>query len=245
MNNRILRKILIAGIYIGLWAAASEIVGQSLLLPGPWETLRRFVRILAQPNSWLSAGMTLGRILAGYLIGVITGVVLAVICAGFSFADELLSPLRSIVKATPVTSIILLFLLWFHSGLVPVFISALMVLPVVWTNTLTSIRQTDPKLLEMGRAYGFSKKAFFADIYAPSVLPGFLAGCTTSLGFAWKSGVAAEILSQPQLSVGYALYKSKLTLETGDLFAWTLLVVLLSMLLEKLLLSAMGRIHHD
>ena len=73
-------------------------------------------------------------------------------------------------------------------------------------------------------------------------VPWFLAAATTGLGFAWKSGVAAEILSLPKRSVGYMLYESKLTLETADLFAWTLLVVLLSMLIEWLLSRAMRRI---
>ena len=58
------------------------------------------------------------------------------------------------------------------------------------------------------------------------------------------AGIAAEVLSTPQLGIGTELYFSKTYLETSDLFAWTLVVILLSMMIEKLLvwgLECLGR----
>jgi len=231
--------------YAVLWQLAAIIVGNELLLPAPVTTIRRLIFILSQPESWISAGMTLLRIVAGYTIGVLAGVMMAIITARFRFADALLLPLRSVVKATPVTSFILLALLWMSSGIVPAFISFLMVLPIIWMSVLTSIRETDRSLLEMAHVYRFSKKHLLVDLYAPSVLPGFLSSCTTALGFAWKAGVAAEILSLPQLSIGHELYLSKLHIETLDLFAWTLMIIFLSMLLESIVMRLFRRIPHD
>ena len=79
-------------------------------------------------------------------------------------------------------------------------------------------------------------------IYVPSILPYFMAGCTTGLGLAWKAGVAAEVLAMPRNSIGLQLYNAKVYLETSDLFAWTLVIILLSMLLEKLLVALMRRL---
>lgn len=243
--KRCLTWLIVAAVYVAVWQIAAMLVGSELLLPTPFETLRRFITLLGQGDSWLRAGMSLLRIVTGYVGGVLAGVLLAILTARFRFADALLLPLRSIVKATPVTSFILLALLWLRSGVVPAFISFLMVLPLVWANVLAGIRETDRNLLEMARAYRFSNRQRLRDIYAPSVLPGFLASCTTALGFAWKAGVAAEILALPQLSIGYALYVSKLYIETVDLFAWTLLIIILSMLLEVLLTRLIRRIPHD
>ena len=106
-----------------------------------------------QADTWTFAGLTLLRIMAGYVLGVLLGVALAVLTARSRFAEELLVPLRSVVKATPVTSFILLALLWLRSGLVPLFISFLMVLPVVYTNTLAGIRGADAGLLEMAAGF--------------------------------------------------------------------------------------------
>ena len=240
-----LKKALIALIYLAVWEAVSLLVGQELLLPSPFATIRRLVELLGVGESWAYAGLSLLRIMSGYALGVAGGVLLAVLTAKSRFAESLLAPLRGVVKATPVTSFILLALLWFHSNLVPLLISFLMVLPMVWADTADAILHTDLRLVEMGKTFGLSKARIILKIYVPSVLPQFLAACTTSLGFAWKSGVAAEIIALPKQSIGYQLYISKLRIETVDLFAWTLLVILLSMLLEWLLVSGIRRIRRD
>lgn len=239
------KKALIALIYLFVWEAAALLVGKELLLPSPFATVSRLFVLLGKGESWAFAGLTLLRIMSGYTLGVIAGVLLAVLTAKNRFAEELLKPLRGVVKATPVTSFILLALLWLSSNAVPTFISFLMVLPMVWTDTADAIVHTDPRFVEMGRVYGLSRGKIVRRIYVPSVLPQFLAACTTALGFSWKSGVAAEIIALPQRSIGYQLYESKLRIETVDLFAWTLLVILLSMALEWLLVRGMRRIRHD
>ena len=240
-----LKKALIALIYLAVWEAASLLVGRELLLPAPLATVRRLFELLAKGESWAYAGLSLLRIMSGYLLGVIAGILLAVLTARSRYAESLLSPLRGVVKATPVTSFILLALLWLNSSLVPLFISFLMVLPMVWADTADAILHTDPRLVEMGRVFGLSRTKIVRKIFVPSVLPQFLAACTTSLGFAWKSGVAAEIIALPLRSIGYQLYEAKLRIETLDLFAWTLLVILLSMALEWLLVRGMRRIRRD
>lgn len=239
------KKALIALVYLAVWEAASLLVGRELLLPSPFATLARLFALLFKADTWAFAGLSLLRIMGGYLLGVCSGVLLAILTARSRFAEELLSPLRSVVKATPVTSFILLALLWLSSGLVPLFISFLMTLPMVWATTAEAILQTDKRLVEMGRVFGLSRWRIVRKIYVPSILPQFLASCTTALGFAWKSGVAAEIIALPRQSIGYRLYESKLRIETVDLFAWTLLVIALSMLLEWLLVWSMRRIRRD
>ena len=244
-KRKILQTALIALIYIAVWEAVSLLVGKELLLPSPLSTLSRLAVLLTQGETWLYAGLTLLRIMTGYVIGVLLGVLLAVLTARSKFAEALLSPLRAIVKASPVTSFILLALLWLSSDMVPLVISVLMVVPMVWTATAEAILQTDPRLVEMGQLFGLTRWQIVKKIYVPSVLPQFLAACTTSLGFAWKSGVAAEIIALPKQSIGYMLYQSKLRIETPDLFAWTLMIVALSMLLEWLLVRGMRRIRRD
>ncbi len=244
-KRKILQTALIALIYLAIWEAVSLLVGKELLLPSPLSTLSRLAVLLTQGETWFYAGLTLLRIMTGYAVGVLLGVLLAVLTARSAFAEALLSPLRAIVKASPVTSFILLALLWLSSDMVPLVISVLMVVPMVWTATAEAILQTDPRLVEMGRLFGLTRWQIVKKVYVPSVLPQFLAACTTSLGFAWKSGVAAEIIALPKQSIGYMLYQSKLRIETPDLFAWTLLIVALSMLLEWLLVRGMRRIRHD
>ena len=245
LAKRILKYAAITAFYLLIWQGLALLVGKSLLLPGPMETVRRLFALFGTRAAWAAAGLTLLRTICGYLLGLVFGVLLAVLTAHVSLLDSLLRPLRSIIKATPVTSFILLAILWLNSDLVPVCISFLMVLPIVWANVHEGLLAVDRNLLEMAQLFRLPRRIRISAIYVPSVRPQFLAACTTALGFAWKSGVAAEVLAHPQRSVGNALYLSKLTLETTDLFAWTLLVILLSMLLEMLLVRLIGRIRHD
>ena len=160
-----------------------------------------------------------------------------VICAVSKTADALLSPLFSVIKATPVASFIILALVWINKELIPVFISALMVLPVIHGNVREGIISTDRELLEMAKIFGFSRKQKLSRIYLPSVAPYLTAGVKTCLGLAWKAGVASEVLCFAAYSIGNKLYQAKVYLETADMFAWTVTVIVISIIIEKVLMS--------
>lgn len=241
-KNKIVKKIIVAAVWLLVWQAAAWAVGSDLLLPSPLETGKALVYLAGTKVFWKSCLLTLLRVFAGFFLGVIAGAVLGALTAASGFLNEFLSPLRSIVKATPVTSFIILVLLYLTSSLTPLFIAFLMVLPVVWANVLTGIKTTDAQLLEMAEAFGYSKAKKLSGVYAPSVLPHFLSACTTGLGFAWKAGVTAEVIAHPAFGMGKYIYESKLYLETPELFAWTAAVIILSFLLEKLVLLLLGRI---
>ena len=145
------------------------------------------------------------------------------------------------MRATPVVSFILLVYLWVARSAIPWVIAGLMVLPVVWGSLTAGLDSMDGKLLEMGRAYRFSRWKLLRLIYLPSLRPHFSAGLLTAFGLAWKSGVAAEVLCPPSRAIGSRLQQAKLGLETADLFAWTLAIVALSLLLEGLLRRGLGR----
>ena len=153
----------------------------------------------------------------------------------------LISPLMTVIKSTPVSSFIILLLLWISRDWLAVVIVILMVLPVIWGNLCSGIRNVDPLLLRTAKAFCFPRSRILRRIYIPSVLPHFFSACRTSLGFAWKAGIAAEVLTVPSRSIGRLLYESKLYWETTDLFAWTLVVILCSLGIERLCMAFLGR----
>ena len=148
--------------------------------------------------------------------------------------DTLLSPLLGVIKATPIASFIILAWLWISSGKLPVFITSLIVIPIVWSNVSEGIRSVDKSLLEVASVYKFSLSKKLFKLYIPSIAPFFMAACKSSLGLAWKAGISAEVLTTPQKAIGTELYLSKTYLELPNLFAWTLVVIILSMVFEKL-----------
>lgn len=233
-QNKILRALLPAVFWLAVWWAAAAWVGQELLLPNPLAVLRRLGELAATALFWRTAVVSLARIFGGALVGVLLGGLAAALTCRFAAADMLLSPALRVVRSTPVASFIILLLLWFKTAVVPGVISCLMVLPLIWESVSAGIKNTDPQLLELARAYQFGAAKTLRYVYLPSIRPFFAAGVCNAIGLAWKSGVAAEVLCLPRVGIGSQVYYSKLYLETPSLFAWTILVVVLSLLLEHL-----------
>jgi len=220
--------------WLALWYIAALSVGQELVLPGPVVVFRTFVSLCTDGEFWRVSLLTLLRILSGFAAGAVIGTVLAVLTHISPLLYELFSPIIKTARAVPVASFIILLMLWVGKALVPGFVSALMVIPVMWGAVGTAINETDKDLLEMASAYRLTIGKRVKYIYIPSVLPAWCNSAYTSLGLAWKSGVAAEVICLPKLAIGTNLYYSKIYLETPSLFAWTAAVLILSFLIEEL-----------
>ncbi len=232
-HNKIFRSAAAAAFWLAVWWAAAAYVDKELLIPTPLAVAKSLAQLAVTADFWLAALYSLLRIFLGALAGVILGASLAAATTRFDIADMIFSPAMRVVRTVPVASFIILVLLWVKKSYVPAVISCLMVLPVMWESVCAGIRSADPQLLEMSRAYRMSKVRVIRYIYLPAVKPRFSAGIRTCIGLAWKSGVAAEVLCLPKLAVGTQVYYSKIYLETPALFAWTITVIVLSLLLEK------------
>jgi NitT/TauT family transport system permease protein len=134
-------------------------------------------------------------------------------------------------------SIIIIAIMWFKDTNVPVFVAFLMCFPIIWTNTIQGIASADNKLLQMCKIYSIKKTRVIKSVYFYSALPYIKAGMISALGISWKVTSAAEVLSLPKYSIGRFLYDSKVYLEIPDLFAWTIIIILLSIFFEKLLIK--------
>ena len=186
------------------------------------------------------------NILKGFLWGHIAGALLAVFASASKAFKAILTPFMSVVKSTPIASFIILVYVWIDKNNTPAFISFLIVLPVVWQNIKSGILSADEKLLEAAKIYRFNFFKKVRYIYIPSVLPYYVGAFKVSMGMAWKAGVAAEVLCAAKLTLGGAIYDSKIYLETEELFAWTIVVIIISMIIEfftvKLLDNAAKRL---
>jgi len=231
-----LSKLGVALFWLSLWQIISLLVGLELLIPSPATVFRRLLFLIKESAFYETVFYSIVRIMFGYILALFFAVILAVVTARFHFLYVLLAPLMGVIKATPVASFIIIALIWLKAGGVVTLSVFLMVLPMVWANLYQGIIHTDPQLLEMSRMFSFSIYKKVRWIYIPAVLPYFVSAVNTGLGFAWKAGVAAEVLGTPRRSIGHSLYNAKIYLETADLFAWTVVVILLSVLLEKVVI---------
>ena len=237
INKTVVARKLITGILVLLfwllvWEGAALIIAQPLFLPTPFAVFTAFGRVFSEGGAYVTALASLIRILTGFLEGVLLGTILAIITELVPLLKVLLTPILSVIRSTPVASfIMLLWLILGNEGL-PIVIAVLMVLPLIHGNVSAGIRSISPELSEVCTVYGLSPKERFLYHIYPSVMPYFAPAFVNALGLSWKAGIAAEVMANTPLSIGREIYFSKSYLEVEELYAWTICVITLSILLE-------------
>lgn len=226
-------KVLVLCFWIFVWSLLYRIVNQELFLPSPKSVLLTTFELSKNVGFWFSIANSFIRIIVGFFLGLVIGAVLATLSYKSRVIYELISPLMKVIKATPVASFIILALVWISPVNLSILIAFLMVLPVSFSNILHGLQSTDEKLLEMAKVYRIGGWKRIKAIYFPAVMPFVLSAISIGLGFSFKSGIAAEVIGRPINSIGLNLYEAKLYFMIRELFAWTLVIILLSVLFEK------------
>lgn len=224
-------------VWLLIWQLGAMAMDQQILLVSPIAVLIRLGTLAVESSFWKAVGFSLLRITGGFFLGAAVGTVLAALSARLRRVEELLAPLLLAVKSIPVASFIILSLILFSSRNLSVLISFLMVLPVLYAGVLGGIRAMDKQMLEMAQVFQIPTPRRVRYVYLPQVLPYFRAACASALGLCWKSGIAAEVIGMPTGSIGERLQQAKIYLDTPDLFAWTLVIVLVSLAFERLFLA--------
>ena len=239
MKRLLLSALKILGVWafwLLVWFVAARLVDLELLLPSPLQTLSALGSLVVTVLFWEHLLFSLVRVLVGILISLGIGSALAILTSKVALLRILLTPMINMIKSVPVASFIVLACLWMDSTSLPILITALIVIPIVWSNVSQGIAAVDADLLQVAAVFRFTPIQKLTRLYIPTVFSYFLAACRSSIGMAWKAGIAAEILAPPLIGIGKAMYISKTNLEAAPLFAWTLVIVLVSFLTEKLLM---------
>ncbi len=239
--KRLLGHIGVLLFWLAVWQTAALLVGREVVLPQPSAVLHRLAALAQTAAFYRALTGSLVRITLGYIAGLAAGILTGTLMYFFKPARALLAPVLTVVRSTPVVSFILLALVLLQNALIPIFITFLMVWPILSETAFSAFSSVDGALLEMTDMYGISGVSRLRALYIPSALPHLQSSALTALGLSWKSGVAAEVLCSPRDSIGRFLRESQIYLETADLLAYTVLVVVLSLLLEKLMKKLLRR----
>lgn len=229
-------------LWLLVWQLASINIGQEILLVSPVRVVQRLFELVRETAFWSSIGYSFTKIVSGFLLALVLGFIMGGLSSRFSFVRNILALPVAVVKATPVASFIILALVWIDSKDLSIFISFLMVFPIVYTNIITGIESTDEKLLEMAEVFDIPKARKLRYIYFSQVMPFVRSSCLVGLGLCWKAGIAAEVIGMPKGSIGEKLYDAKIYLNTPDLFAWTVVIIFLSIAFEKIFMWVLGHI---
>lgn len=235
MDKNKLRTLIFVFIWLVIWQVATILVNNSILLAGPVETAKAALKMVRTTDYWRSILNTTIKISAGFLAGTLSGILLAFPANRYSVLRDFFAPVVSAVKSVPVASFVVLVLIWSGTEWTALVITSLVVFPIVYLSTLEGLMSIDRKLIEMADIFRMKPRYRLRYIYLEGLRP-FLAGSLSiAAGMSWKSGIAAEVISRPKLSMGNGLYNAKVYLMTEELFAWTITAVLLAYISERLI----------
>lgn len=231
-----IRKFVIFLFWILLWQVTALLIQNEVLLAGPIEVLKELGKELKEIDFYKSVVFSFVRIMIGFFLGLVSGILLGGISFFKPFLKEIMSPIVTLLKTIPIASFVVLLLIWAGSKNLSIYISFLVVFPNVYLNTMMGFSNADKKSIEMAQVFKLSRGRKLFYIYMPSLIPFLISSVEISIGMSFKSGVAAEVIGTPQFSFGEKLYMSKIHLNTAGVFAWTLVIIFVSYLMEKLVL---------
>ncbi len=231
--------VLSIALFILLWHITASIIDFSYLLPQPMKVFKAFFVLLGESVFWRAISTSVLYISAGAAIGMAIGIIIGILTVIFPLLDTMLSPVFSVIRATPVACFIVLAWILIEATVgakyLPLVIAAMMVAPVMMTGTQGGIRATPPSLLEASEIYRLSWWRKVRTCYLPAMLPHIFTTVLNCIGLAWKAGIAAEIIVLVKGTIGYEIYEERnYTLNSARLYAWTLAVILISLAFEYL-----------
>lgn len=231
--RRFARKAGIIAFWLAIWQLLDVIIDNRLVLAGPIRVAQALVEQIGQPDFWVICGASFGRIALGFLLSFVVGFLLALMSCRHRLFRDFVDPIISLLRTIPVASFIILLLIWVGNQALTVFLAFFIVLPLIYTNMVTGFESVDRQMLEMAHVYGLSRWRTFLYIYRPAFMPLLMSSTKISLGMTWKSGIMAEVLATPKPSIGKEMATARTFLDTPDLLAWTVVVMVLSFLFEK------------
>jgi len=218
--------------FLAAWKLGALAAGKEIILPSPERVLGIALGLYPTSRFLEALGATFLRGLAAFAISTLLGGAAGIAAGLRPLFGAFLSPLLTVIRATPVLALILLALLWFPSGFVPIFSAVLMAFPVMAASAEEGTKAADPRLLEMARLFRVPRRETFRRIRLPSAAGHLVAGARSALGLSWKVVVAGEVLSQPARALGTGMQEARVLLETGSVFAWAAASVALCGLTE-------------
>ena len=225
----------VAAFWLAVWVLVAGLVAQPLILPGPGAVVVALLRLVCDAGTWAILAGSGVRILGGLALAAVCGGLLAGISSRSRAFARLVAPALSFVKATPVACIAVLLLIWLGSARVSIVAVFLMTLPGVYFSLVEGLTQADKPLKQMFRLHCVRGWRLFCAHTWREVLPFVLSCARAVIGMSWKAGVAAELIGMAVGTVGERIYQAKLLIETADLLAWTVLVVMASWACERVL----------
>ncbi len=239
--KKLVKGIITAAVWLVIWQVLATSLNSQILFPSPLAVLGALAQLAKEASFYKSAAFSVLRMICGFVCGTAAGTLLALLTFKSKILRSFFAPVVSVIKSTPVASFIVLLFYWLTDGTAVSFTAALIVIPVIHGSLFAALGSVDEKLLQMAKVFEVKPDKVLKNIYIPSVMPQFKASLATAMGLCWKAGIAAEVICRPEFSLGSGIYDAKIYFNSPDLFAWTAVVIAISVILEKTVVRLLKR----
>ncbi|OPX84334.1 MAG: Bicarbonate transport system permease protein CmpB [Pelotomaculum sp. PtaB.Bin104] len=231
--NKGLPPFLGLAFFLLVWQIGSGFYNQ-VVLPSPVEVAHTFWNLAAGGELLEHGRLSIIRGLTGFGLALILGLPLGLLIGLNGAAASLFRPLVVVLQVIPLVSWLLLALIWIGFSKVPVFVVFVTTIPLIIINTVHGVENVDGQLLQMASVFRIGRLRVIREIYLPQIAPYIMAGVSAAIGTTWKAVAMAELLSVHQ-GIGSGMALARMNLNTAALFAWTIFLVFLGLLTDRLL----------
>jgi NitT/TauT family transport system permease protein len=232
-----MKKNTIIGILLIIlfWYLIYIITNNPLLIPSPQNVFGEIIYLFNDDSFYIDLINTFLKIVVGFIISVVIGIPIGLITGLNKNIFEIFRPILMLIQSSPVVSYIAIAMLWFGIGFyTPVFVSFMVIFPVIVLNISEGVKSTDKKLLEMAKVFNIDNSKILFKIYFPSLIPFLKSTLNMTSGSMWKSVVVGEFLAGDR-GLGVSLSFSKIALNTDRVYAYTILLAIFGMITEKII----------
>ena len=244
-NNEVARKLFILAVLAIVWESYARWLNNDLTFPTLTQTLEAFWDATTRGPLLDRIATSLKVLSMGYGAGILLAAVFTTVAVSTRIGTDLLSTLTAMFNPLPAIALLPLALLWFGLGIPSlVFVIIHSVLWAVALNTHTGFLAVPETLRMAGRNVGLGGLGYVMQILIPAAFPSILAGLKIGWAFAWRTLIAAELVfgvSSRSGGLGWFIFENRNQLETANVFAGLLAVILIGLLVESVIFRSIER----
>lgn len=227
----VVQRVALVGALIGLWWLVS-LTMPHYVMPGPPRVWDSLTALSASGDLWVNLGITLGRVATGFVFATLVGLPLGILFGANRRIGDFFEPVIPVMNTVSSAIWAIFAIIWFGiSNATTIFVVFMTAMPLIITNVWQGTRTVNADFIELAHTLRMPSHRIMVKIYFPTILPHFFSGARLAFGFGWRVSLVAETLGSSS-GVGYRLRQAADLIQTDQVFAWTLTLVILMAAIE-------------
>ena len=224
------RLALVGGLFLLWWLCSLRI--PHYVLPGPPRVYEAFKLIVDNGDLAHNLGITLRRVAIGFVLATLVAVPLGIMFGAIRRLGEFFEPVLPVLNTVSSAIWAIFAIIWFGvSESTIIFVVFMTAMPLIITNVWQGTRSVSADFIELAHTLRMPAWKVMTKIYLPTIMPYFFSGARLAFGFGWRVSLVAETLGASS-GTGYRLRQAADLVQTDQVFAWTITMIIMMAALE-------------